>query len=215
MCRVTSSDVGTDRPAPPLRSRRERNKLQTRMNILAAASLLFARDGVAETTVDQIAELAEVSDTTVYNYFTSKDELIDAFLMEMNGAHSLASMLAARPAKEGPLQALRGLFEDIDADSALSDEDLRQRRALMQRAREDKLLWGAYLRTVADAVTRLQQAFEARAPKWEPGVALMAAHAALGVLQAVLDLQDDDSTFESWRTDSIAALKRLEKAFRH
>jgi AcrR family transcriptional regulator len=185
------------------------------MKILAAASLLFARDGVAETTVDQIAELAEVSDTTVYNYFTSKDELVDAFLMETHGAHGLAAMLAARPAKEGPIRALRGLFEDVDTDNVLSDKELQERRALLERAREDKLLWGAYLRTMADAVIRLRDAFLARAPKWDAGEALMAAHAALGVLQAVMDLQDDSSTFDSYRADSIAALARLEKAFRY
>jgi AcrR family transcriptional regulator len=211
---VTSSDLRTDHPTPTL-GRRERNKRQTRLKILAAASTLFARHGVAETTIDQIADLADVSDTTVYNYFTSKDELVDAFLMETNGAHGFAALLAARPSKEGPLRALRGLFEDVDADDVLSNEDLKERRALLQRVREDKLLWGAYLRTIAEAATRLQHAFEARAPKWEPGEALVAAHAALGVLQAVLDLQDDDSTFQSYRADSVAALKRLERAFPH
>lgn len=214
---MTTSDLGTRQTPAPALSRRERNKLQTRLRILAAASVLFARDGVAETTVDQIAELAEVSDTTVYNYFSSKDDLVDAFLGEMNGAQSLAARLAARPAKEAPLRALRGLLEDLTPERSpemvLTDQDLRDRRALMERARADKVLWGAYLRTLHDSAVRLQQAFLARAPHWTPGEALVAAHAVTGALQAVLDLQDDSTTFESWRAESIAALRRLEKAF--
>lgn len=211
---MTSSDLRGRAPATGT-GRRARNKLQTRRNILAAAAMLFARDGVAETTIDQIADLAEVSDTTVYNYFTSKEDLVEAFLTEMTGAHSLANLLAARPAAEGPIRALRGIFEDVDPGDARSNEDLRQRRALLQRAREDRLLWGAHLRTVADGVQRLHQAFEERATEWKPGEALLAAYAAVGVLQAVLDLQDDDSTFASYCADCVAALKRLEKAFRH
>lgn len=195
--------------------RRERNKLQTRANILAAASVLFARDGVAESTIDQIAELADVSDTTVYNYFTSKDGLVDAFLAEMSGTNSLAALLATRPSHEGPIRALRGLFEDLVATRPLSDEDLQQRLAIVNRAREDKLLWGAYLRTNDDAVTRLHLAFAERAPEWDRGEALMAAHACLGVLQAVLDLQDSASTFASWCADCVAGLERLEHAFPH
>jgi len=198
--------------APPVLGRRERHKRQTRTNILAAASLLFARDGVAESTIDQIAELADVSDTTVYNYFTSKDGLVDAFLAELNGTNSLAALLAARPSDEGPIRALRGLFEDLDR-STLSDEDLQQRLTILTRAREDKLLWGAYLRTNADAVNRLHRAFAEGAPHWSRADALMAAHAALGVLQAVLEVQDDNSTVSSWQRDCIAALKRLERAF--
>lgn len=200
-------------PTPAPMGRRERNKQQTRTNILAAAAVLFARDGVAESTIDQIAELADVSDTTVYNYFTSKDGLVDAYLGEMSGANSLASQLASRPAHEAPVRALRGLFEDLEGTDALSDQNLQQRLAIVNRAREDKLLWGAFLRTTADAVARLHLAFAERAPEWERGEALMAAHACLAVLQAVLDVQDDASTFESWRAGCVAALERLEHAF--
>ena len=47
---------------------RERQKAGRRKDILAAASLLFRRDGFAETSIEQIAGRARLSAGTVYNY---------------------------------------------------------------------------------------------------------------------------------------------------
>lgn len=63
---------------PTTLGRRERNKRQTRGRLLDAASELFAAQGVVGTTVEDIADLAEVSRATFFNYFPSKDELLAA-----------------------------------------------------------------------------------------------------------------------------------------
>ncbi|MFC9515296.1 TetR/AcrR family transcriptional regulator [Nocardiaceae bacterium NPDC056970] len=58
--------------------RRERNKRQTRARLLDAARTLFATRGVAGTTVEDIADRADVSRATFFNYFPSKDDLLAA-----------------------------------------------------------------------------------------------------------------------------------------
>ncbi len=74
-------------PTPPAAatgpSRREDGKARVRAGILSAARRLFARQGVVETTMDDIARVAGVSRPTVFNYFPSKNLLLAALVQEM------------------------------------------------------------------------------------------------------------------------------------
>lgn len=63
---------------------RERQKSRRRREILNAAKDLFETDGYDATTVAKIAEKAEVSTPTVFNYFGSKDELIVEIVLEIH-----------------------------------------------------------------------------------------------------------------------------------
>jgi AcrR family transcriptional regulator len=55
---------------------RERKKLATRTAIHDAAMRLFAERGFAGTTMDQIADAADVSRATVFTYFATKEEIV-------------------------------------------------------------------------------------------------------------------------------------------
>jgi len=55
---------------------RERKKRATRIAIREAAMKLFASDGFAGTTMDDIAEAADVSRATVFSYFPTKEEIV-------------------------------------------------------------------------------------------------------------------------------------------
>jgi AcrR family transcriptional regulator len=63
--------------APP-ESRMERKKKDVREKIIAAAVELFAHNGYANTTMEQIAEAADVARKTLYNYFPVKEAIADA-----------------------------------------------------------------------------------------------------------------------------------------
>ena len=52
-----------------------------RGSILAAAERLFAEKGIEGTTMDDIAREAEYSKATLYVYFQSKEEIINAILL--------------------------------------------------------------------------------------------------------------------------------------
>ncbi|HEX6022942.1 MAG TPA: helix-turn-helix domain-containing protein [Solirubrobacter sp.] len=55
---------------------RERKKRETRAAIRDAAMKLFAEQGFAATTIDQIAEAANVSRATVFGYYGTKEEIV-------------------------------------------------------------------------------------------------------------------------------------------
>jgi AcrR family transcriptional regulator len=55
---------------------RERKKLQTRESIADAAANLFAERGFEAVTVNEVAQAANVSRQTVFNYFGSKEEML-------------------------------------------------------------------------------------------------------------------------------------------
>ena len=61
-----------DRPL----GRRERRKLEVRERIFSAARDLFAKQGFQATTVDEIANLADVAPATFFNHFQSKQALL-------------------------------------------------------------------------------------------------------------------------------------------
>ncbi len=66
--------------APRGGGRVERRKARTRAGLLAAARQLFAAHGMEHTTVAQIAEHADIAIGSFYNYFRTKEELLDALL---------------------------------------------------------------------------------------------------------------------------------------
>jgi TetR/AcrR family transcriptional regulator, cholesterol catabolism regulator len=63
--------------------RRERKKVEVRDRIRAAALSLFRERGYEATTVEEIAERADVAKGTFFNYFPRKDSLLVALGEEM------------------------------------------------------------------------------------------------------------------------------------
>ncbi|NNL65221.1 MAG: TetR/AcrR family transcriptional regulator [Myxococcales bacterium] len=59
--------------------RRERRKQEVRERILAAAEKLFLRQGFDATTVDQIADAADVAQKTFFNHFPTKQSVFAEF----------------------------------------------------------------------------------------------------------------------------------------
>lgn len=74
--------------------RRERKKTETRQRILASAVALFAARGYDATTIEDIAESADVSRATVFNFFPRKSDLVLAWFVDRRT--ELASHLAER-----------------------------------------------------------------------------------------------------------------------
>lgn len=68
--------AGLHPPTPLALGRRERRKLEVRERILAVARELFAKHGFEATTVDQIAQAADVVPATFFNHFQSKQALL-------------------------------------------------------------------------------------------------------------------------------------------
>jgi AcrR family transcriptional regulator len=85
--------------------RRDRKKQQTRTALVDAALRLAAERGLANVTVDDITEAADVSSRTFFNYFSSKDEaILDGHLV---GTREVAAILGTLVPDMPVLAALR------------------------------------------------------------------------------------------------------------
>lgn len=91
---------------------RERKKQQTRRHISDVATGLFAERGFEAVTVTEIAQAADVSVNTVYNYFPAKEQLF--FDREEEVVNRLPQRVRDRAVGESAAEAvLRGLRADI------------------------------------------------------------------------------------------------------
>ena len=113
-----------ERPASQL-GLRERKKLKTRESIQREAMRLFQKHGYEETTIEDIAEAAEISPSTFFNYFPSKEDVVlyDAY------DPILASILLDRPADEPLSVSLRFAL------APMGDLFERDREMLLARAK--------------------------------------------------------------------------------
>jgi AcrR family transcriptional regulator len=84
---------------------RELKKQRTRELLLRSALGLFTERGYEETTVDDIAEAADVSQRTFFRYFASKEDA--AFFAARLVEEHFVDAVRARPPGEAPLDALR------------------------------------------------------------------------------------------------------------
>ncbi|MBN2481995.1 MAG: TetR/AcrR family transcriptional regulator [Bacteroidales bacterium] len=66
--------------APRTESEFEKLRLERKSQIMETALELFARDGYHQTAVSKIADRAGISKGLMYNYFASKEELLDAII---------------------------------------------------------------------------------------------------------------------------------------
>jgi AcrR family transcriptional regulator len=100
---------------------RERKKLATRSALHEAALRLVAERGLAGVSVEDIADRADVSPRTFFNYFSSKDDAVLGLDPEAS-ARQVAAFLA-RPGDETPVEALRSVAR-AQAEEMATDTDL-------------------------------------------------------------------------------------------
>jgi len=96
------------------RGRRERKKLDTRRKIFRAAFELFTAKGFDSTTVEEIAERADVAKGTVFNYFPQKSAFLVAAYQEW--VMKLVEELGPVESWEGPARAQLGRLFDFLTD---------------------------------------------------------------------------------------------------
>jgi AcrR family transcriptional regulator len=113
------------------RDRRERKKRETRRRLQAATLELAAEHGLAGVTAEQIAEAADVSPRTFFNYFPSKEAALAGEDPERDDR--LRTALVARPAEEPPLAALRAILLDLAAELVDRREEWQARLRVVRR----------------------------------------------------------------------------------
>jgi len=107
---------------------RERKKARTRAAIREHALRLFQEQGYHETTVEQIAEAAEVSPSTFFRYFPTKEDVVLQDDFDVLGTEAFE----AQPAELSPVAAFRAATAQMLA--ALTPEELAQFRETTELA---------------------------------------------------------------------------------
>lgn len=143
------ASMPTDRP---ILTRRERRAAARRAEILDAAAAVFSQNGYENATTREIAEMADVSEGTLYNYFDSKRALFlgvaDAF------ADSLVAAINAVDVVD-----LENSMTQLFADRFRSGRERRLLMLFLYKARMDA---NGDQRSIHNVIARLVAATEAR-----------------------------------------------------
>jgi AcrR family transcriptional regulator len=175
-----------DRPSVGLR---ERKKARTRAEIQGHALRLFHQQGYEATTVAQIIEEAEVSESTFFRYFPTKADVVlfdgmDELIVEAfrDQPHELAEIRALRVA----LQTVFGRLSTREA----ADQERRMR--LIFSVRE---LRATLFEQLVSTMELLRQVVAERTGRQPDDLAVRSlAGAVIGVSMAVMVALGDDPT---------------------
>ncbi len=85
---------------------------------------LFVEQGYDNTTIEQIAEAAEVSPSTFFRYFPTKEDVV----IQDDYDPMIASAFLAQPASLTPLAAMRAAVRQVFAEVFPEDEETILRR---------------------------------------------------------------------------------------
>jgi AcrR family transcriptional regulator len=98
---------------------RAESKERTRQRLLAEAQRLFRERGYAATSLEQIAEAAEVTKGAIYGHFASKEDLM-LTAMEMTPASDYSTTLGdeSRPLRERVAEFSRAVSAQQPGDEA-------------------------------------------------------------------------------------------------
>ena len=171
--------------------RRERKKRAVRKALEEAAFRMFDERGFAETTIDQIADEADVSRSTFFRYFGSKEAVL--FGSYAANEEILARLLLERPRGEAPLVAFEEALVDFVAVPGVAREPVDAKRfarileatpALKARSTELTHNWRI----------RVSQTLARREGKPTPGAMhLLVAAVGLAVMERLRDEYIDPS----------------------
>lgn len=121
----------TQAPESLAPGRLQRRKARTRAAIVQAATDLFHRQGYEETSIQQIAELADTGVGTLYGYFASKEEILREVLKSRSDA------------------ALLTYFAAIDETTGYVDRIVTAMRVLAGYIRDNRMVLAAAFQTSA------------------------------------------------------------------
>jgi AcrR family transcriptional regulator len=197
---------------------RERKKQRTRQRIIVAGIELFAERGFKGTTVADIAAAADISPSTFFLYFNTKDELL--FEEQRVAAKRLEDLLGARRPGELTLDVLRCYHDPVPP----SPEVLRLRRLRYRVVASEQALQGPDHASYADAIRpSLLGAYEQDlgiADEDDPRARLMTGLTIGAIMESVYVIRElvVEGTFES-RPRRLAGLREvlhdgLEAAYR-
>ncbi len=198
---------------------RERKKAQTRQAIREAALRLFSERGFQGVTVAEIADEANVSVATVFNYFPTKEDLVYGRMETFE--EELLRAVRGRPEGESILTAFGRFVLTPRGFLQTADEEAKRGLTAVTRvitgspallAREQQIL-ERYTQSLAAQIADETGAARNDVEAWVAANALIGVHRALldYVRREVLAGTDNRAIASGVRSEGMRALALLEK----
>jgi AcrR family transcriptional regulator len=186
-------------------SLRERKKQKTRWAIQEHALRLFAEQGYDATTVEQIAAAAEISPSTFFRYFPTKEDVV----IQDEYDPLLSAGMTAAPAELSPLAALRYAIDE--AFRQVDDEELARIQERMRLIMSVPALRARALENLADSVQLLAVPFAQRLGRDPADYAIRSlAGAVIGMILVATETwihTDSDRSFVALVNESLVHLE--------
>lgn len=142
----------------------EQKRTATRQRIAKAAAQLVIGRGLAGTTVDDIADTAEIGRATFFRYFNSKEDAV-AEGMNTHWLDRITTALAAQPAGLSAIEAVAAAFGDLGRGFAEIEDQVRE-LATLTRSSETLDAWT--LRIYVRYEAAIAELIAPRLPKLAP-----------------------------------------------
>ncbi|OBG64691.1 TetR family transcriptional regulator [Mycobacterium sp. E735] len=121
----------------------ERKRTAMRQRIAGAAAQLVADRGLAGTTVDRIADEADIGRATFFRYFNSKEDAV-AEGMTVHWLNRITDALAAQPARLSATDAVVGAFSELAGGFADIEDQIRE-LAVLTRSSDTLDAWTLHI----------------------------------------------------------------------
>jgi len=196
--------IGTAAPASAVRGRRARRAAETRVRLFRCALELIAERGLANVTVEDITEAADVGKGTFFNYFASKDHVLGVMAEIQLGKVREAAAQAA-PFDKSIYSVLHHLIRRLAEEpgrsprlaravisSFLASENVRE--ILKRNMRDGR-------KTIAEVIALGQQRGEINAQLKKEKIAIQLLQAVMGTV--LIWSLHEEPPLASWMEDSF------------
>ncbi len=160
---------------------RERKKARTRAAIQSNALRLFREQGYDATTIEQIIEAAEVSESTFFRYFPAKEDLV----LRDDYDPVIVGLYQGQPPDMPPVRAMRATFAALF--EAMTGEQRAEQQERVALCLGVPALRAAMLDQFSRTMELLANAIATRAGRSSNDFTVRTvAGAVLGIMMAVL-----------------------------
>jgi len=185
---------------------RQRNIIAAKRMIQESALRLFVAQGYGQTTVEQIAEAAEISPSTFFRYFKTKEAVV---LYDSIDPLIIQEFLK-QPSNVPPIRAMRNAAKTLGVTLSVEQQQLEMQRFAILNS-----LPALRNRALGDMVASIDHfaiTIAQRADKDSNDIAVRnLAGAIVGAIAAVLLQAYKNPSIAIFESEMDAALARLEK----